>query len=80
MNFLNKLLLSNVFFIIAIILLVLASLSKLIAWSIHKRSTLGKMDGNTRDIEKAKKALKKSFNYLAILGCLSAGVSVILAL
>lgn len=76
----NKILISDILFIVAIILLVLASFSKLVSWSIHKRYALGKMDGNEKDIEKSKEVLKKLFVYLAVLGCISAAVSVVLAL
>lgn len=74
----NKMLLSEIFFIAGIVLLVIASLSKLAGWSIHKRTVIGKMDGNQTDIEKVKTVMNRIFNYLAILGCLSAGASIIL--
>ncbi len=59
---------SDYYFVVGIILLILSSLSRVIAWGIHKKSVLKPHQDNQRDTLIAKDKLKLLSKILAFIG------------
>ena len=72
--------LSNYYFTVGIILLILSSLSRGIAWGIHKKSVLKPHENDQNDLLIAKNKLKLFAKILGFMGLISMIISIIFAL
>lgn len=80
---LNKMVLSNYFFIISNIILLIAAISRIISWSIHKKSALKRYKdevGRENDIIDAKYKLKIISNSFFIIGTIQIIIALIFAI
>lgn len=76
----NKVIISNYFFIVSSIILTLASISRIISWSIHKKHALNKYKSEKEiDIIDAKYKLRVISNSFFIIGFIQLLVSIVFA-
>lgn len=73
----NSMILSDYFFVMGIVHLILGALTRTFAWLVHKRSILKPRDENVADVEKAKLALKKISKLLSVVGAINIILSLI---
>lgn len=73
----NSMILSDYFFVVGIVLLIIGALTRTFAWLVHKRSILKPRDENEVDVEKAKLVLKKMSKILSIIGFINIIISLI---
>lgn len=64
----NSIVLSDYYFIVGIVFLILGALARTFVWIIHKRSILKPKDENEEDVLKAKLVLKSIAKTLSIIG------------
>lgn len=76
----SSIILSNYFFTVGIILLILGTFSRGIAWGVHKKSVLKPHQDNENDLLIAKDKLKLLAKILGFMGLISMLISLIFAI
>ena len=73
----SSIILSDYYFVVGIILLILSALARGVAWGIHKKSILKPHQGNQNDSLLAKDKLKLLTKILAFMGAVNMFISLL---